>query len=534
MRPRRLAPAAVLLAALVLALAACTGGAPPPAATPTAIATPETPPPAPAPAPEQACANGVAVEEPEERPGLVADCAALLASRDALRGEAALDWSADLAIEGWEGVAVEGEPPRVTGLDLSGKGLTGAIPRTLGGLTELTDLRLAGNRLTGAIPEWLGEVWTLSALILADNALTGGISRSIGRLRLDEVRLAGNALTGCVPSAFGDARGDAAYLGLPWCLRYDRLDATGEVAEAGGWAILGADGEVLATWEGLRSEAATLRVHQTDAGGTSWAAEFGAVSEGGLFEWRKASDCWVRYRVTGPPVRPVAGSGRWEFPVEWMAYAATGEGCTGVVASATVLRVDEEPPVIASRDSGSRIVTVIATPIRFGGYLLIPKDWKGDLEPWTSVEHSSATGQSESLPAWPSENIAEVRQHPLWRDPQLPVGWTLNGVRAHGDFSVTGWYGDEERSIAITVIKHFDTYRQQTPGNSESNIWEARLIDGHPSVVWYHPQKDSSGLNSVKISDEEAGAIYFVLSYAGNSIDTTIGIARSLYRKHTE
>ena len=305
---RLLAPAATLLAAIVLALAACSGGGTPPAPTatpeaspaaeapstpaPTAEATPvPSPAPTPEPPPEQACANGVAVEDPEARPGLVADCVALLASRDALRGETPLDWDADLAIGRWEGVAVGGEPPRVTGLDLRDRGLTGAIPRTL------------------------GEAERLSTLILADNALTGGIPRSIGRLPwLDEVRLAGNALTGCVPSAFGDARSDALYLGLPWCLRYDRLDATGEVGEAGEWAILGADGAVLATWEGLRSEAATLRVHQTDAGGTSWAAEFGAVSEGDLFEWRKASDCWVRYLVTGAPVRPSGGLGALGVP----------------------------------------------------------------------------------------------------------------------------------------------------------------------------------------------------------------------------
>ncbi len=173
---------AAFLAALVLALGACSGGEPPPAPAatpeaapaaeapstpaPTAIATP-SPAPTPEPPPEAACANGVAVEEPEANPGLVADCVALLASRDALRGDAALDWGGGLAIGRWEGVAVGGEPPRVVRLDLRDRGLTGAIPRTL------------------------------------------------RRLRLDEVRLAGNALTGCVPSAFGDARGDAAYLGLP-------------------------------------------------------------------------------------------------------------------------------------------------------------------------------------------------------------------------------------------------------------------------------------------------------------------------------
>ncbi len=487
MRPRRLAPAAALLAAL--ALAACTGGEPPPAATPeaspaaeapstpapTAIATAEaTPPPSPAPTPEPppeaACANGVAVEEPEARPGLVADCVALLASRDALRGEAALDWGGGLAIGRWEGVAVEGEPPRVTGLDLRDKGLTGSIPRTL------------------------------------------------RRLPLDEVRLAGNALTGCVPSAFGDARGDAAYLGLPWCLRYDRLDATGEVAEAGGWAILGAGREVLATWEGLRSEAATLRVHQTDAGGTSWAPEFGAVSEGGLFEWRKASDCWVRYHVTGPPVRSVAGSGRWEFPVEWMTYAATGEGCTGAVAPATVLRVDEAAPDIRAP---------IGSPIQHAWWLLHPPGWTGELQEqvWTNAD--------DSLPV--STDIAVVRRHPFWRDPELPAGWTLHSaaIGAEGIDGYEATYLDARGGYGADVSvarPRWWPYRIAA-GGSEFNVWEARVIDGRPALVYYSPTGNRTHVTRVRIFDRDSGIIYFVdgLSFRVTGFpDAVIAIARSL------
>ena len=494
MRPRRLVPAAAFLAALALALAACTGGEPPPATTPeatpaaeapsapapTAEASPEpapSPAPTPEPKPEQACANGVAVEEPEARPGLVADCVALLASRDALRGEAMLDWGGGLAIGRWEGVAVEGEPPRVTGLDLRDRGLTGSIPRTL------------------------------------------------RRLRLDEVRLAGNALTGCVPSGFGDARGDAAYLGLPWCLRY-ALDATGEVAEGGGWAILDADGEVLATWEGLRSEAATLRVHQTDAGGTSWAPEFGAVSEGDLFEWRKASDCWVRYHVTGPPVRPAAGSGRWEFPVEWMTYAATGAGCTGAVGSATVLGADEAPPDIVQSPDVARL----GAPVRHGPYLMVPAGWTGVIEPEVEVavtppvfrtpEGSDASGSADqpgdgatqewpasyphasqlrsyqmrldgTAPDWPAVHSrmmspAEVRQHPLWREPVLPSGWymhkaevALRGYEAH--------YVNAEGFLAVRIrvwwlpLEPFDW----SVTNHPTRINELGIIDGHPATVHY-------------------------------------------------
>ena len=517
MRPRRPAFAAALLATLVLALASCSGGERPPAATPAAEApsTPAptadaTPTPSPEPPPEQACANGVAVADPEERPGLVADCVALLASRDALRGEASLDWGADLAIGRWEGVAVGGEPPRVTGLDLRGKGLTGSIPRTL------------------------------------------------RRLRLDEVRLAGNALTGCVPSAFGDARGDALYLGLPWCLRYDRLDATGEVAGAGEWAILGADGEVLATWEGLRSEAATLRVHQTDAGGTSWAAEFGAVSEGDLFEWRKASDCWVRYRVTGDPVRPAAGSGRWEFPVEWMTYAATGDGCTGVVTAATVLRVDEEPPVIQSPD--------IATPVRHGPWLMVPTDWSGRREAEKGGDPLRATGNAieaqaavsariqpggasgasgASAPARvKTSDVAEARRLiPLWRDPDLPPGWRLYRAEMGTAYApYRGYTADYQNAqgsgaLVLDVVQEqqLPVYQWAVRGSSVRLVTELRIIDGHAGLVRYSPpghRHDPYADYKVQIYDAASGIKYWIIADTETSSEA-VDIARSLYQTPT-
>ena len=507
------APTAALLAALVLALGACSGGEPPPApaaapeASPAAEA-PSTPAPtaettaAPAPAPppeplpEVACANGVAVAEPEARPGLVADCVTLLASRDALRGEAALDWGADLAIGRWEGVAVGGEPPRVTGLDLRDRGLTGSIPRTL------------------------------------------------RRLRLDEVRLAGNALTGCVPSAFGDARGDAAYLGLPWCLRYDRHDATGEVAEAGEWAILGADGKVLATWEGLRSEAATLRVHQTDAGGTSWAPEFGAVSEGDLFEWRKASDCWVRYRVTGPTVRPAAGSGRWEFPVEWRAYAATGEGCKGAVAAGAVLRADESAPTTVS-------TVEIASPLRQGPFLIRPVDWDGELEQATHhPEPPAATGgasESSSEPVWvQATNAADAKRlFRYWKDPALPSGWTL--LRATQDPSgVTGAVPDGHCAVYRTADGYLAAdicvgYIEYQPFSVRpwwtdgSMVYELRIIDGHDTLIAYSPPGPAYNRHfgvEVHVFDKRSGVVYSVygghISLRGNNVDAVVSIALSL------
>ena len=68
---------------------------------------------------QSACAIGSAVPDATNNPGLVFDCAALLAARDTLAGTATLNWSADTLIAEWSGVVVEGTPGRVTELHLS-------------------------------------------------------------------------------------------------------------------------------------------------------------------------------------------------------------------------------------------------------------------------------------------------------------------------------------------------------------------------------------------------------------------------------
>ena len=133
------------------------------------------------PPPVSACATGTAVTSPGVNRGLVHDCGALLAAKDALRGTATLDWSVDTSITGWEGVTTGGTPRRVTELDLSSEGLTGSIPAGLGTLFELTTLDLSMNTLTGNIPAELG---------LLSN--------------LEELRLSGNSLTGCIPLGLKD------------------------------------------------------------------------------------------------------------------------------------------------------------------------------------------------------------------------------------------------------------------------------------------------------------------------------------------
>ena len=128
------------------------------------------------------CPIGGAIFEAGGNPGMVCDREALLAGRDPLAGTATLNWSADLPITSWDGVTVEGTPQRVASLGLSRRGLTGSIPRELGGLSNLRELRLSNNQLDGEIPSELGNLSNLETLRLEFNELSGEIPAKLGRL----------------------------------------------------------------------------------------------------------------------------------------------------------------------------------------------------------------------------------------------------------------------------------------------------------------------------------------------------------------
>ncbi len=146
------------------------------------------------------CANGSAVEMPDDNLGLVADCNALLASRDELAGDAQLNWSVDVPIQEWEGVRVGGSPERVVHLVLNRRGLTGTLPAELGMLSHLTLLQITGNEVTGAIPRDLGRLRELQLLVLADNDLSGEIPPEFdGLASLSHLNLSNNSLTGTLP-----------------------------------------------------------------------------------------------------------------------------------------------------------------------------------------------------------------------------------------------------------------------------------------------------------------------------------------------
>ena len=162
------------------------------------------------------CENGTVVPNPADHPGLVADCAVLLAAKDTLRGTAALNWSATTPITDWTGITVSRAPKRVTNLNLDSMSLNGSIPAELGGLSALRELRLAWNRLTGTIPPELGQLTQLAQLVLGGNRLTGAIPPELGSIgaTLTTLQLSGPnplptgiGLSGSIPPQLGNLTG---------------------------------------------------------------------------------------------------------------------------------------------------------------------------------------------------------------------------------------------------------------------------------------------------------------------------------------
>ena len=154
---------------------------------------------------ESACTSDGAVPDAANNPGLVSDCAVLLAARDTLAGTATLNWAADTPITQWEGVYLRGTPQRVTQVALNSWGLTGEIPTQLGDLSSLIDLNLTDNELTGEIPSELGDLSSLRDLDLDHNRLTGEIPAELGDLSsLFVLSLSWNGLTGDIPTELGD------------------------------------------------------------------------------------------------------------------------------------------------------------------------------------------------------------------------------------------------------------------------------------------------------------------------------------------
>ncbi|MYB48078.1 MAG: hypothetical protein F4X72_02180 [Dehalococcoidia bacterium] len=147
------------------------------------------------------CATNGAVDA--SNTGLVADCEALMASRNLLEGNSGrLNWSPATPINQWEGVSLRGTPARVTFLDLSSKSLDGTVPADLGRLPMLRWLNLRSNDLSGSIPSELNSLTRLERLLLHNNRLSGPIPNLSSLRSLKMLWLSGRDmnLSGNLPS----------------------------------------------------------------------------------------------------------------------------------------------------------------------------------------------------------------------------------------------------------------------------------------------------------------------------------------------
>ena len=102
----------------------------------------------------------------------------------------------------WFGVkVVNGD---VTELSISANEATGAIPVSIGNLTELKLLSFYNNNVTGSIPSEIGNLTKLEKLFLDINAISGSIPTTITNLTsLQRLHLQNNNLSGSIPAQIG-------------------------------------------------------------------------------------------------------------------------------------------------------------------------------------------------------------------------------------------------------------------------------------------------------------------------------------------
>lgn len=175
----------------------------------------------------RACRKSGTVPDAASNPGLVDDCAALLALWTSGSDAEYANWSTPRPLGEWDGVGLGGSPPRVRELrltdarlggrdaralrwltelrrlELSNSGLS-YIPRTFGQLWHLEELRLGSSRVRGRVPAELGQLANLRVLDLSKNELTGSIPAELEQLsELTHLDLTGNQLTGSIPAELG-------------------------------------------------------------------------------------------------------------------------------------------------------------------------------------------------------------------------------------------------------------------------------------------------------------------------------------------
>ncbi len=314
----------------------------------------------------------------------------------------------------------------------------------------------------------------------------------------------------------------------PTTLRYSTYDTTGQAATAGSYAFLTANGAgsqreggdggarqsegsttpvAITTYEGLRTEADTLRIHVTDGSGVSRASFYGTVGVGDTFEWREASDCWVRYLVTA--VKP--GTSPREFVI-WP-YSYTYTGCSGTVASGRSAPGDtaqggERSPATATamRDFTWKPAYLrtgdFKVPTWHGPWLIVPTSWTGPVP----VARSLAPPVAPPAITWPPDPLP---------DPDLGAGWRGGITPGYPPSELEGWYSHSDGGILSAYIWQLqkwplDVYRMGLPPSKAARINEFVIIDGRPAHVSYSRVKHDGSEAQAIIFDPATGLVYNV------------------------
>ncbi|MYD65709.1 MAG: hypothetical protein F4X26_07005 [Chloroflexi bacterium] len=312
-------------------------------------------------------------------------------------------------------------------------------------------------------------------------------------------------------------------------LRYGHTDPLGAVEEPGSYAFMTGAGIAAAaidTFDGLRDGSATaLLVHTSDVDGASHGARFDALAAGDRFEWRRADDCWVRYRVTEVLPDPRGGAPRKLLGVQPETYAFTG--CRGEMPEHAYATFDFNP----LPDLGG---TSLAVPVVHGPWQLVPEGWLGASGVTSRRAHDAddaASGDLAVALAEP-ERIASA----------FPEGWSFAGAFAGPLSDITPgpcarWDSADGRP-AVEICETLRATEYDALPASEragATVREARTVGDRPALVTYSPPgEEHDPLLPVEVSvyDAATETIYEVFGYdpslAGSNVDAVLAIARSL------
>ena len=308
-------------------------------------------------------------------------------------------------------------------------------------------------------------------------------------------------------------------------VKYDSFDSTGAATTAGSYSILMPDDDsddddattAVTTYEELRSVATVLVLNETDAEALDQTAVLDSVEVGDVIETREDDYCWTRFKVTSTP-EPAEGATVRTFGVKWHMYSFAG--CQGALDADAKTTFNVEP--------GVYLLSEHSEPVAWGPWRLYTYRWTGYYEP----EPDPSGAPPVTYPT--SEDPITVRQHRLWRDPDLPgEGWELmsasQGSKNMDGYTAVYTAGDGARAVGIRIIQlHHPPYRERIPLGDPRWTIEARDIDGLVSYVW-HDDSDPWGERHIVAYDADTSIEYAVEGIIGMSIDEVVAIARSLW-----